>query len=234
MRPRYRSRASFATTDTDAETSQYGDVDYSIRRVSTKARALDVKVFRGFSISASDYASDQHRNGTYVSETQAVDFLMKNYDDEGNYVMQGETHSYLPEIYFAATYHGADPEKTNSFARQNGIIGVVSAQLRRRAPLLRGSSTVNDSSTIIPMPHVYVANMRVDDRMRRRGVGKALLSSAVAHALSNWNGIDVTLPLVLSVENENHGAIQMYEQFGFEFIEKNSFFRLMILWPRAA
>jgi ribosomal protein S18 acetylase RimI-like enzyme len=69
--------------------------------------------------------------------------------------------------------------------------------------------------------------------MRRQGVGKALLSSVVAHTLTPNEWVDETtsIPLVLSVENDNIGAIQLYRHFGFEYVEKNKFFSLMLLLP---
>lgn len=229
--------AAFATSDAESTIALNVDrqTDYSIRKVSNKARALDVKVFREFSISAPEYILEQHRkNGYDVSETQAIDFLMMNYDDDGNYIMHNiiEPDLYVPEIYFAAVYNGAEQEKTQLFERQNGIIGVVSAQLRRSAPITDGSSSPSEVTTAtIPSPHIYVANMRVHDKMRRKGVGKALLSSVLAHTISTKDRLNETIPLVLSVENDNLGAIQLYEQFGFEYFEKNKFFSLMMLWP---
>jgi len=229
--------ATFAASGAESTIALNVDdnADYSIRKVSNKARALDVKVFRGFSISAHEYILEQHRkNGYDVSETQAIDFLMMNYDDDGNYIMHNiiEPDLYVPEIYFAAVYNGAEQEKTQLFERQNGIIGVVSAQLRRSAPITDGSSSPSEVTTAtIPSPHIYVANMRVHDKMRRKGVGKALLSSVLAHTISTKDRLNETIPLVLSVENDNLGAIQLYEQFGFEYFEKNKFFSLMMLWP---
>ena len=230
--------AAFATSDAESTIalSVEDNADYSIRKVSSKARALDVKVFRGFSISAHEYISEQHRNnGNDVSETQAIDFLMKNYDDNGNYIMHNiiEPDLYVPEIYFAAVYNGAEQEKIQLFERQNGIIGVVSSQLRRSAPSTDVALSPSALTTAsIPSPHVYVANMRVHDKMRRQGVGKALLSSVLAHTISTKDRMNETIPIVLSVENDNFGAIQLYVQFGFEYFEKNKFYSLMMLWPK--
>ena len=239
LRPLYSTRrAAFATIvkDADANIHRHDSVDYSIRQVSNKARALDVKVFRGFSISAREYILEQHRNsGKDLSMAQAVDVLMKNYDDDGNYIMQVEQESYYePETYFAAIYNGAELEKMEFFSRQNGILGVVSAQLRRPAPREDDDSSGSEViSATIPSPHIYIANMRVHDKMRRQGVGKALLSSVVAHTLTlnEWVDETTSIPLVLSVENDNIGAIQLYRHFGFEFVEKNKFFGLMLLLP---
>ena len=227
VRPENPNLAAFATSvdaDMDSSSNLHDNVNYSIIQVSNKARALDVKVFRGFSVSAREHIVDQWRNnGKEVSEIQAIDFLMKNYDNNGNYIMASGMKSYEPETFFAAMYNGEEREKLECFSRQNGIIGVVSAQLRRRTPL------TDDPSELTATPHLYVANMRVHDNMQRQGVGKALLSSVIAYANSLNEQIDETISLVLSVENDNLGAIQLYEQLGFEYIEKNKFFGLMLL-----
>ncbi len=226
VRPQNPNLAAFSTSvGADTDSNLHDNVNYSIRQVSNKARALDVKVFRGFSVSAREHIVDQQRkNGEEVSEAQAIDFLMKNYDNDGNYIMAGGMKSYEPETYFAAMYNGAERERMECFSRQNGIIGVVSAQLRRRTPLGDDPSEL----TATP-PHIYIANMRVHDNMQRQGVGKALLSSVIAHAISLNERMDEAISLVLSVENDNLGAIHLYEQLGFEYVEKNKFFGLMLL-----
>ena len=151
---------------------------------------------------------------------------------------------YEPEALFVATYNGtkhgdnaANRQLENAFARKNAIIGVVSAQLRRRSPLIAGPINAKDSSTAalpsvnLPSPHVYVANMRVDDRMQRKGVGMALLSSVMEYASSWSEQMNEKIPIVLSVDNDNIGAIALYERVGFDYLEQNNVFRMMILWP---
>ena len=53
---------------------------------NAKANALDVKVFRGFSNSAKEYVAEQHLLDIDISETQAVDIIMKIYHDNGDYI----------------------------------------------------------------------------------------------------------------------------------------------------
>ena len=203
------------------------------------------------------------KNGTnsIISEEEAIDILMENYDDDGNY--RYTIPQYEPETYFVAVYNGTgttgtagntagnntatsdansvgkDEQREPLFAIQYGIVGVVSAQLRHRAPLIAGPSSDDATplpSVSIPSPHVYVANMLVDDKMRRKGVGMALLSSVLQYTKSwseKMNDDDdekIPIPIVLSVDSDNVGAIKLYEQFGFDFLERNDVFCMMALW----
>ena len=162
---------------------------------------------------------------------------------------------YEPETYFVAVYNGTTgtgtagntatldsegkDEQRETVAIQREIVGVVSAQLRHRAPLIAGPSSDDATplpSVSIPSPHVYVANMLVHDKMRRKGVGMALLSSVLQYTKS-WNkkimdddDEKIPIPIVLSVDSDNVGAIKLYEQFGFDFLERNTVFCIMALW----
>jgi len=226
------TRDSRCTTSFD----QNDERDYFIRQVSTKAGALDVEVFRGSAIPAQEYVLEQQQLlGRVISEEEAIELLTINYDEDGRYM--SNTPQYEPEINFVAMFNGTESAEKSSFARQNGIIGVVSAQLRRRSPLIAGPSTTSDdddSSTAlpsvrIPSPHVYIANMKVDDKFRRRGVGMALLSSVREYANSWTERMGEEIPLVLSADNDNTGAIRLYEKFGFAFLEQNDVFCMMTL-----
>ncbi len=212
-----------------------GDAGYFIQRASVKARSLDAQVLRGDSISADEYVAEQQSVGNEISKTDAIDQLMRDYDDNGNYVHNLPPH-YEPETYFVAVYNGTKPDIIEASTKQKGLIGVVSAQLRRRSPLIAGpSSTKDDSTTVlpsvpIPCPHLYLANMKVDETMRRKGVGMALLSHAREYA-KEWSEKmnEEEVPLALSVDNDNTGAIRLYEKFGFHYLEMNDIFRVMIL-----
>ena len=198
-------------------------------------------MFRGSAVTAQEYISQQLLLGNNVSDKQALEFLTPNYDENGNYV--SNIPQYEPETNFVALYNGTEScggGGTSLFARQNRVVGVVSAQLRRRAPLIAGpsssdSNTDPSSSTIIPSvpipsPHVYVSNMKVDEKMQRRGVAMALLSFVKEYAES-WNEqLGEEVPLVLSVDSDNTGAIRLYEKFGFEYLDQNDVFCTMILW----
>ena len=209
--------------------------DYFIEKVFTKSRALDVKVFRGFSMSAAEYVLEQHDIGNEVSEAMAIDHLMKNYNEYGHYTTKNnELLQYETEDYFIALYNGTDKLYDLSMARQNGLAGLVSAQLRRQPPLIVGPSQDGKPSILVlsstfsfPSSHLYIANMRVGDNMQRRGIGMALLSSIRDYVKTL--GEDNNIPLVLSVDSDNVSAIHLYEKFGFEFLERNSDWGTMIL-----
>ena len=135
---------------------------------------------------------------------------------------------YGPETYFTAIYNGTESDVIEACTRQNGVIGVASSQLRLRAHQI--AEPIEDDSTIqIPCPHVYLANMKVDETMRRKGVGTALLSAAREHATEWSEKMNEEVPLALSMDNENDGAIQLYEKFGFDYLETNDVFRVMVL-----
>eukprot|EP00984_Skeletonema_dohrnii_P035623 scaffold35620_cov155-Skeletonema_dohrnii-CCMP3373.AAC.3 len=225
-----------ATDDDATDNNLIYTKDFFIEKVSTKARALDVRVFRGFSISAEEYISEQHSVGNTVSETIAIDHLMQNYDEQGHYIMKNNNNLLQnePEDYFIALYNGTDTLCDSSMARQNGLAGLVRTQLRRQPPLIVGPSSDGTPSILvlpptvtIPSSHLYVANMRVGDTMQRRGIGMALLSSIKDYV--DTLGEDRNIPLVLSVDSDNLGAIQLYEKFGFEYLERNSDWGTMIL-----
>lgn len=208
--------------------------DYIIEHITMKDEALlDVGLFRGLGRAASSIEHSQSIGTNDMSIKESIAFFMTNYDSN-------LPPHYEAESYFVALYNGTNDELRCSFAGQNGIVGIVSAQIRRRAPLIAGPSNSGedddgDDSTALPSvplpsPHVYIANMRVDDKMRRKGIGLALLSSVQEYARS-WSkemGED-SIPLVLSVDSDNKAAIRLYERFGFEYIEKNDIFCMMIL-----
>lgn len=230
----YDDRVSFSSATVETIVSG-GNNDYYIQKASSKAMALDIKVFRGFApITAQEYINEQRHIGYDICMTEAIDYLMKNYDDDGNYIMKSSggtpntndidavedytTTYYVPETYFVAIYNGTEMEA--AFHRQNGIVGVVSAHPRC-------SSTLQLPVSLLPSTHdlVYVANLRVHDKMQRLGVGKALMSSVIA-----WNQQmheEATMPLVLSVDNDNTAAIRLYKILGFDFIERRMYHSLM-------
>ncbi len=256
----------------------------TIERVSTKQRALDVRVYRGFQKSCDEYISMKQKqamgernesdnnnenidNVSIITKEEALNVLMKGYDDNGDYINHVSPHD-LP-VFFAAIYNGdkykqGDTQDFGSqqhdeldklFSRQNGIMGVVSAQVRNRNAhrsknKMRkrsndessGNSSMDDWNTksslkLDDLPcHVYLANMSVDDRMRRKGVGTLLLNAVSEYARSmatgddNRNGDNDIVPLViLSVDNDNEGAIQFYQRHGYKFFDRNENFGSMYL-----
>mmetsp|Transcript_19498 Transcript_19498/g.41742 ORF Transcript_19498/g.41742 Transcript_19498/m.41742 type:complete len:230 (-) Transcript_19498:109-798(-) len=183
------------------------DVSCRIERVNTKARALDVKVFRGFSISASQSVANHESRGTTITEEQAVDKLMVDHDALGNYVMKGNP-DYKPTVYFVALNDGP------SHIATNGVVGIVSA--REIAP---GASS-----------SAYIANMKVERSMRRKGIGLGLLDAVHAHYHEGAvNDSGVKMQLRLSVDYDNLPAIALYTRFGFENVDTDDSFQVMAL-----
>ena len=86
-------------------------------------------------------------------------------------------------------------------------------------------------SLTLPSPHVWVANMEVEIGMRRKGVASDLLDAIGKYATDWSDHIGEKVPLVLTVDNDNGGAIRLYEKAGFEYIGKNDDSGTMILWP---
>jgi len=199
-----------------------------IERVITKKRSLDVKIFRGFTISPAEYISEKCIDGdlTNLTETDAIDILMPGHDDYGNYINHVSPHPRAAQ--FAAIHHHdvgleEDALLSKRFDRQNGVMGVVSAQIRFQdsAMIVSPETIANITSLDVVLPqHVYLANMRVDDQMRRKGVGSALLNAVVEYARAE-SGPQMVL---LSVENDNSGAIEMYKRGGFQYLDKNEEF----------
>ena len=165
---------------------------------------------------------------------------MKDYNDQGHYIVKDTIiKNNIPQIiiepahYFVAISNVTDMSSCDlDIARHNGLVAVVSAQLRHHSPLMMTSPHSNDDGihhaldASIPLSHIYIANMRVWDNMQRRGIGMSLLSSIKDYA--NALGKENNIPLVLSVDNDNLNAIQLYEKFGFQFLERNSDFGTMI------
>ena len=128
-------------------------------------------------------------------------------------------------------------DDTMLFTRTNGVVGVVSAQLRKRAPLIAGQRTTDNEdketnvlpAVSLPSPHVYVANMSVDNKMQRKGIAMSLLQAVKVYTKSLIDELNEDIPIILSVENDNLPAIKLYEKFGFQYLETNDEFRVMIL-----
>jgi ribosomal protein S18 acetylase RimI-like enzyme len=231
-----------------------------IERVATKKRALDVNIFRGFTISPAEYikreigkqkaaaaaaaaaagtCKDDETKIIVISEDEAIDHLMRGYDDRGDYINPSSLNA--PAVQFAALYRsqeevGGDDDADvliQSYAKQNSVMGVVSAQIRSRdSPITMQDIETGSCSSISPTagmtmkqlpPHVYLANMRVDGRMQRRGVGTALLSAVTSYAETQE---DISV-ILLDVYNDNLGAIRMYERHGYRYMYQNDEFGTM-------
>ncbi|KAL3809825.1 hypothetical protein ACHAXA_002395 [Cyclostephanos tholiformis] len=75
-----------------------------------------------------------------MSDEGAIDHLMLDHDVDEKYAMERLRRGidtdedgpyYVTETYFVAIYNSTDRDMIDSFDRQNGVVGVVSAQPRR-------------------------------------------------------------------------------------------------------
>mmetsp|Transcript_30059 Transcript_30059/g.71537 ORF Transcript_30059/g.71537 Transcript_30059/m.71537 type:complete len:276 (-) Transcript_30059:221-1048(-) len=204
-----------------------------IEEVTTRRRALDVLVFQGSSATADEYATARRGSGGGVpaGEDDAIDALTDGFDDRGRFTGGGTPFYYEPQVYFIAAASGGGRDAP--LERQRGVIGSVSAQLRRRSPLIAGGGDAAGAgrpppSVPMPAPHVYVADMLVHATARRLGVGGALLR-AVSGYTRDWEvEMDERIPMVLSVDSDNGAARSLYEQFGFDYLEENDIFCVMV------
>ena len=81
-----------------------------------------------------------------------------------------------------------------------GILGFAALRLEQ-AP---------DKPVLMPRKTVYIADLGVDENIRGRGLGSALLRHVIELA-KQWGADDVEL----QVSEFNEGAIRLYEKFGF-------------------
>lgn len=201
---------------------------YNIERVNNKKRALDVQVFRNFSISPMELIGRQQKESSpddVMTEEEAIDHLMPDYDSLGKCLKHASPHDH--PVYFVAV--NDDKSLAEKFAPQNGVIGCISTQLRERESpmtfdLLEGRNVSLPLPERLP-PHIYIANMLVDDTMRRRGIGIALLS-AVADYVRVEQSVDL---IALDVETKNLSAIRTYERAGYGYMSKNGDCAVMYL-----
>jgi len=245
------SSSSSSTEDCNNTSSDVHLLDFcSIQQVTLKPNEDDAfdddKVSRAFHNSITQQQQQQQILGNNDDLAHAVvDYIRKNYYGSGQCMNNYYPSYYEPETYFCALYNGSTVESTTQslFADTNGIVGIVSAQLRKRAPLIAGPSinpNNNDSSETsnvhnapsvpLPTPHVYIANMKVDTKMQRRGIAMSLLCAVTEYTKSWCEEINENdIPMVLSVDNDNLPAINLYEKYGFTYLEQNDVFRMMIM-----
>lgn len=208
--------------------------DYFIQQVHPKAKAIDIKSIQG-SIAKSKKIFEQQQEGNGRSVYNgAVCSIMSYYDEDGIFKRDTTTLQYEPETHFVAICNGTknNDKVWSKSPERDQIIGVVSAQLRSKSPLIAGSSNKTTLPSVpLPSPHVWISNMRVHDRVRRKGVGTALLSSVKTYAKNCIEHTTEKITLVLSVDYDNVGARIFYEKLGFEYLERNSVFCIMTMLP---
>lgn len=204
---------------------------FRIEQVVTKKRALDVKIFRQFSVTPVEYIQQKNEGfidgeQILISEEEAIDLLMQGYDDQGNYI---HISSENLEVYFVAVHNGCEESKEGDtlcdYSRQNGVIGVVRAQIVNQGSSATLNGCNNASAKEDMPPHVYLSNLSVDGTQRRQGVGTALLS-AVSSYTKLQEGVNL---VILSVDSDNIGAIRMYEKHGYKFLDQDDITATMFL-----
>lgn len=124
--------------------------DFTIEQVSDRSRALDVFVFREYSVSADEYQKQQlEQYGKVVTEQEAIRQLTPTIDDNGRdtAILSG------PMVTFIAV----STKREDVYQRTHGVVAAVDA-------ILKGD-------------HVYLRNLLVDERVRGCGLGRALVSA---------------------------------------------------------
>ena len=138
----------------------------------------------------------------------SINFTTANENASGSCLTSTNDKKYDPEVYFVA-FNGsssnpnvvldtiddsADSKKSNDIHINNilssinpsMIIGITAIQLRRKSPLIAGSSTTTSNekdlpAVTLPTPHFYVLGVQVDEQFRQCGVGSSLLASIVEY-----------------------------------------------------
>jgi ribosomal protein S18 acetylase RimI-like enzyme len=218
--------------------------DVTIERVSTKRRALDVHVFRQWSISAKEHIEKQTQSSStgsteIMTEDEAIDHLMRGYGSDGRYINNVSKND--PAVQFVTLYQPqhSGSWKSGCYNRQNGVVGAVDIQLRNadsdvsiddmvhlveRSQELSatGESDLSFSESSLPS-HVYLSNLRVDDQMQGHGLGAALMAAVTFHVRTQTPASMI----LLTVQNDNHSAIRVYLREGYGYLEKNKVFGRM-------
>lgn len=164
--------------------------NYTVERVLGRNRALDLMVFRQWSISAAEYQRswfDTH-NGEHLDKQEAVERLTPAINNFG----QDTTILGGPMVSFVAILLN-----DASLDRTHGVVAAVDAKLNP--------------------DDIYLKNLLVDERARRRGI-----ASALVQAIKDLAEMTCVNEIVLHVERHNANAIALYEKEGFEFAEEYS------------
>lgn len=221
--------------------------DVRIERVCTKQRALDVHVFRGWSVSAKEHMTELpnsvRRSSAAMTEEDAVNQLMRGYGSDGRYINTVSKND--PAIQFVTVYEPESclaeehrDESGSCYARQNGVVGAVDIQLRNVDSSMSieemkiklstiecnpiGDSVHLFAESSLP-PHVYLSNLRVDDQMQGCGIGSALVAAVTSFVRTE----SPASMILLTVQNDNLSAIRAYFREGYAYLEKNEVYGKM-------
>ena len=225
--PQLGSRSSnIVSVNSEATVDAYSET-IEIELVSTKKRALDLRIYKNFSVTPEEYIYEQKEKEpgaeTSITKDEAIDLLMPGYDERGNYIEiippNGHELNFVA-IHKSHSQSGEDAPNT-MYARQNGVVGTVRAQPRN----LKETFIWEDPLDMQRLPpHLYLSNLSVHEDLRRRGIGNALISAVASYA-SSMEGVDA---VILCVDNTNIGAIRMYENDGYKYISQNEEFGTMV------
>jgi len=222
------------TTTTITTTTKH----ITIERVSTKHRALDVRVFRRWSLlSAREYRKDQLSDyGVVVSHREAIEALTpSSMGDNGREPCFFSIDVAKPIVQFVAVVvkDGDDTRGDNggysdgeedANDRTNRVVGTVDAQVKKQP---NGSSASASSSSSVYYPQVYLKNLSVAKGHRRRGIASLLVEAVRDYAVD-----EAVFAVVLHVDCENIGAARLYEREGFEHDDEEEGGEVgrMVLW----
>ncbi len=206
-------KSSYLLLDDSTSTNEINkkdDYDISIERVSTRARVLDVRVFRGFSISAPEYIKRQTLELNFtILEEDAIKQLTSSYDNNGKEL---DFIGHPVVQYIAVAYQQRDYEFSAEQECTNGVIGAVDAKIQWSP----SSSLSTGQLGRLPWPHVSLKNLNVHENFRRMGVASALVGAVQVFAREEG-----MRAVILEVDCENTGAVSLYKKEGFVFIDES-------------
>lgn len=173
-----------------ANSSNAHHSEFTIEQVSDRYRSLDVSVFRRFSISAAEYQQqwlEKHNGEHLITKHEAVVRLTPTIDDNGR---DTAILGGLLVTFIAISSNG-------DFDDTNGVVAAVDAKMNE--------------------DHVYLKNLKVDKRVRRRGLAAALVKKVKRYTKESTSVNEI----VLHVKRpDNVNAIALYEKEGFVFDER--------------
>ncbi len=205
----------------------------TIERVSNRSRALDVKVFRGFSIPASEYIQKQLiEHNQVMTEQECIHILTSSYDDYGQdmSILGEPLVQFVAVVSYNQTITGdgiflsrnTSTLSPSSIAheRTNGVVGVINAQIKRNVGSVDATiKNKYNNNNDIPWPHVSLKNLNVQTDFRLQGLASTLVNEVKQYAEK-----EAINAIVLEVECDNYGAVHLYLKEGFKFVQNVSDF----------
>jgi ribosomal protein S18 acetylase RimI-like enzyme len=195
-----------------------------MERVSNRSRALDVKVFRGFSIPVSEYIQKQLiEHNLVMTEKECEQILTSSYDDYGQdtSIVGEPLVQFVAVVSYNQTSTGdgillsqnSSSSPSIDHEPTNGVVGVINAQIKRKENGISVNSAKNNNKNHkdIPWPHVSLKNLNVHTEFRRKGIASALVQQVKQYAEK-----EAINAIVLEVECDNDSAVRLYLKEGFK------------------